>query len=106
MVVALTSATILVLSSANCAPITSVFIQVTLVRPAGAADAEASVRTIRAGHLSDVTVNVVEREAGAMEGVRVARAWVFHDDIFIFISEDHRLYTSVEVKNSFIYNKK
>ena len=78
----------------------------TLVRPAGAADAEASVRTIRAGHLSDVTVNVVEREAGAMEGVRVARAWVFHDDIFIFISEDHRLYTSVEVKCSFIYNKR
>ena len=71
------------------------------MRPAGAADAEASVRTIRAGHLSDVTVNVVEREAGAMEGVRVARAWVFHDDIFIFISEDHRLYTSVEVKYSF-----
>ena len=64
------------------------------------------MRTIRAGHLSDVTVNVVEREAGAMEGVRVARAWVFHDDIFIFISEDHRLYTSVEVKCSFIYNKR
>ena len=76
------------------------------MRPAGAADAEASVRTIRAGHLSDVTVNVVEREVGAMEGVRVARAWVFHDDIFIFISEDHRLYTSVEVKCGFIYNKK
>ena len=84
--------------------LTCAIIQVTLVRPAGAADAEASVRTIRAGHLSDVTVNVVEREAGAMEGVRVARAWVFHDDIFIFISEDHRLYTSVEVKCSFIYN--
>ena len=76
------------------------------MRPAGAADAEASVRTIRAGHLSDVTVNAVEREAGAMEGVRVARAWVFHDDIFIFISEDDRLYTSVEVKCSFIYKNK
>ena len=73
------------------------------MRPAWAADAEASVRTIRAGHLSDVTVNVVEQEAGAMEGVRVARAWVFHDDIFIFISEDHCLYTSVEVKYSFIF---
>ena len=68
------------------------------MRPAGAADAEASVRTIRAGHLSDVTVNVVEQEAGAMEGVRVARAWVFHDDIFILLTQNNKLFTSVEVR--------
>ena len=58
-----------------------------------------SVRTIRSSwNINEVTIDVIELEKREEdEKMKVSRAWVFHDDIFIILTEDKRLYTSVEV---------
>ena len=58
-----------------------------------------SVRTIRSSwNINEVTIDVIELEKREEdEKMKVSRAWVFHDDIFIILAEDKRLYTSVEV---------
>ena len=57
------------------------------------------VRTIRSNHLSNNIVHVVEEdvsEENSREKMKISKAWVFHDDIFIIKSQDKTLYTSVE----------
>ena len=49
----------------------------------------------RSSHLSNKTINVVE--LGKAEDMKISRAWVFHDDMFILLSHEKLLYMSVEV---------
>ena len=59
-----------------------------------------SVRTIRSSwNINDVTIDVVELGRKEEDDrIDVRRAWVFHDDIFIFLTRDNKLFTSVEVR--------
>ena len=59
-----------------------------------------SVRTIRSSwNINDVTIDVIELERKPEdERIDVRRAWVFHDDIFILLTQDNKLFTSVEVR--------
>ena len=58
-----------------------------------------SVRTIRSSwNINEVTIDVIELERSQDdEEMKIARAWVFHDDIFILLTEANKLFTSVEV---------
>ena len=47
-------------------------------------------------NVNEITIDVIELEK-TEENIKVKRAWVFHDDIFILITEDDKLFTSVEV---------
>ena len=59
-----------------------------------------SVRTIRSSwNINDVTIDVIELERSPEDDrIEVKRAWVFHDDIFILLTQDNKLFTSVEVR--------
>ena len=61
-----------------------------------------SVRTIRSSwNIDEVTIDVIELERSQDdEEMKISRAWVFHDDIFILLTEDSKLFTSVEVGNA------
>ena len=63
-----------------------------------------SVRTIRSSwNINDVTIDVIELERSPEDDrIEVKRAWVFHDDIFILLTQDNKLFTSVEVRKIFL----
>ena len=63
-----------------------------------------SVRTIRSSwNINDVTIDVIELERKEEDDrLEIKRAWVFHDDIFILLTGDNKLFTSVEVSHSLL----